>query len=414
MNADRTRPSKKGRDAVTTRVTIDSNHITHVDGKPFFLIGARHMPEGGTPEILRDAGFNAYRTLAFGHDVSPPEEVPRDLEDIYFWSYIYDHADFTKSPDYERQLRETVARVREHPRLLCYENLNEPTLQHRTDRFKAEPEDLARGTAGLRGLDPYHPIWLAHCCGSTVETLRRFNACMDVVGCNPYPIYVPGMRQHIGVRPDGRMLDCPDQSIHAVGKYTEKMMQVAGGKLAVWMLVQAMANENWFSPAHVPEMAGQGIDESKILYPTYEEMRFMVFDAVVHGATGLALAMWKTPTKGDIWRDIKRLIAELRTMHDALCAPPVSEPIEICYVDLGFTVWDGVRLLARRLGERIYVFAVNTQFDPAKVTVRMKSLQGARHAAVVDEDREIPVEQGSISDRFEPFAAHVYCVEVGA
>ena len=393
------------------RVTIDGDRITHVDGEPFFLIGARHMPEGGTPELLRDAGFNAYRTLVFGHDVSPAEEVSWGFEGIYFWAYIFDRADFTKSPEYETQLREKVRELRELPALLCYENLNEPTLLYKSDRFKAEPDDLAGGTALLRELDPHHPVWLAHCCSNTAETLRRFNPCADVLGCNPYPVYVPGMRRHIGVRPNGRMLDSPDQSVHAVGKYTEKMMEVAGGKLAVWMLIQALANESWFNPAHTPELAGEGIEESKILYPTYEEMRFMAFDAIVHGATGIAFSMWRTPTEGDIWRDIKRVVGDLSRMHDALCAPPVAEPVEISYSDLGFTVWDGVRVLARRLGGHLYLFAVNTQFDPAEVSLRMRSLEGATHAMVVDEDREVAVENGSISDRFEPYAPHVYRIE---
>lgn len=42
----------------------------------------------------------------------------------------------------------------------------------------------------------------------------------------------------------------------------------------------------------------------------------------------------------------------------------------------------------------------------------MKSLDGAARATVVDEDREVPVEGGSIGDRFEPYEAHVYRVEV--
>ena len=396
------------------RVTIDENRIAHVDGKPFFLIGARHMPEGGTPELLRDAGFNAYRTLAFGHESGEPEEVPSDLEGIFFWSYIYNRADLTRSPEHERELRERVSQLRDHPALLCYENLNEPTLLYKSDRFKAEPEDLAAGTALVRELDPDHPIWLAHSCTNTIETLRRFNGCLDIVGANPYPTYVPGMRQHIGVRPDRKMLDCPDQSVHAVGKYTEKMMRVAGGELPVWMLVQALANENWYSPVHTPEMAGQGIDESKLLYPTYGEMRFMVFDAIVHGATGIALGMARTPAEGDVWRDITRLVGELRSLHNALCAPPVMDDIEISYADIGFTVWDGVQLLARRLRDALYILAVNTQFDPAEMTVRMKSLDGAARATVLDENREVAVEGGSMGDRFGPYEAHVYRIEVSS
>jgi len=399
---------------VPTRVTIDQNRITHVDGRPFFLIGARHMPVGGTPELLRDTGFNAYRALAFGHESGEPEEVPGDLDGIHFWSYLYNRADFTGSPEHERELRERVEQLKYHPALLCYENLNEPTLLYPGGRLKAEPENLAVGTAVVRELDPHHPIWMAHSCTNTVETLRRFNGSLDIVGANPYPVHVPGMRQHIGVRPDGKMLDCPDQSVHAAGKYTDKMMKVAGGKLPVWMLVQALANEHWYSPVHTPELAGQGIDESKVRYPTYGEMRFMVFDAIVHGATGIALGMWQTPVGGNIWRDVTRLVGELRGLHDALCAPPALNDIEISHADIGFTVWDGVQVLVRRLRDTLYLFAVNTQFDPAEVSVHIKSLGGAARATVVGEDREVAIEGGSIADPFGPYEAHVYRIEVSS
>jgi len=389
-------------------VTIGRDRITCVNGTPFFLIGARHMPEGGTPELLRDAGFNAFRALAFGHEVRPAETIPRDLEGIRFWAYLYDRADFSRAATHEHELQAAVRRLRTHPALLCYENFNEPTLLFRTDRFKTEPAVLAAGTARLRELDPDHPIWLAHCCTHTVETLQRFNPCLDIVGANPYPLYLPGMRSHIGVRPDGRMLDCPDQSVHAVGRYTAKMMAVAEGRRPVWMLIQAMANENWFNPAHTPELAAQGRDETRILYPTYSQLRFMVFDAIVHGATGIALSMWKTPAHGEIWDVITRLVGELRALHDALCAAPVPEPAALSYTDLGFTVWDGVRLLARRRRDTVTVFAVNTQFDPAQVTIRMPCLEGANHVQVVTEARELPLESGAFSDRFEPYDVHVY------
>ena len=390
------------------RVTINSDRITIADGQPFFLIGARHMPDGGTPQLLRDAGFNAYRVLAFGHEAAEPETVPGDLEGIAFWSYLYDRPDLAKSPDYERELRQKVRELRHHPSLLCHENLNEPTLCYRSARYKAQPEALSRGAAVVREEDPDHPLWLAHTCTNTVETLRRYNACADVIGCNPYPVHVAGMRKHIGVRPDGRMLDCPDQSIHAVGRYTEKMMKVTADRMPVWMLLQALANENWYSPVHTPALAAEGIDESRILYPTYEEMRFMAFDAIAHGATGLALSMWKTPVEGKAWQGIRRLVAALRDLHDALCAPPVRERAVIDYTDLGFTVWDGVRVLARRSKDSLYVFAVNTQFDPAEALIRLRSLEGATSALVVHEDREVAVVSGAVRDRFAPHGVHVY------
>jgi hypothetical protein len=388
------------------RVTIDSQRITHVDGRPFFLIGARHMPDGATPGLLRDVGFNAYRRMLFGAEHAAAENLPTEAEGIDFWAYLFDRADLSKSPGYRDELTRRITELRDHPALLCYENYNEPTLLYKSTRFKTEPEALARGTALVRELDPHHPIWLCHACGNTVDALRRFNPCLDLVGCNPYPVYLPGMRTHVGMRPDGRVFDCIDQSVHAVGKYTDKMMAVAQGR-PVWMLVQAMANENWYSPIHTPEHAEEGIDQGKIIYPTLEQLRFMAFDAIAAGATGLALSMYRTPVGTAAWASITRLVSELRALHDLLCAPPLPGTIEVTYADLGFTIWDGVRALARRRGNQVCLCAVNTAFDPAEATLRLPlDLEGV--AVVNGEDREVPIRHSAIRDRFDPYGVHVY------
>ena len=88
--------------------------------------------------------------------------------------------------------------------------------------------------------------------------------------------------------------------------------------------------------------------------PTLTEM------AIIAGATGIALAMPHTPTEGDVWHDITRLVGELAAMHDSLCAPPAREKIHLAYTDIGFTVWDGVQLLTRRQPDALCIFAVNT------------------------------------------------------
>jgi hypothetical protein len=389
-----------------TRVTITDERILHVDGKPSFLIGARHMPVGGTPELLHEAGFNACRFAVFGSESSESEEIPPLPEGMRFWAYLYDRADFTKSPEYEGQLREAIAILRDHPNLLCYESYNEPTMLYHSDRQKTQPEDLARGTACLRELDSNHPIWLAHSCMNTVETLKSFNNCLDIVGCNPYPVIASGTRAHIGVRTDGKMVDCIDQSIHAVGKYTDKMNAVAASG-PVWMLIQAMANEHWFNPTHNPEFSGQSVDESKVIYPTFDQMRFMAYDAIVSGATGLAFAMHKTPASGAIWADTKQLVAELSLLQNALCSPQVTGRVEVSYTDLGFTIWDGVRILARCCHDGVYLFAANTAFDPAHVSIRLPVNVGSV-ADVIGEDRTIGVVQNTIEDQFEPYGVHVY------
>jgi hypothetical protein len=214
------------------------------------------------------------------------------------------------------------------------------------------------------------------------------------------------MRRHIGMREDGRVLDCIDQSIHAVGKYTEKMMAVAQGR-PVWMLIQAMSNESWFNPHHTPQFAGQEIDASKMVYPTYEQMRFMAFDAIIAGATGIGMSMYGTPIDGPVWIDICRLVAELKFLQPALCAPPLPQPVAITYTDLGYSIWDGVRTLVRRNGDDIYLFAANTAADPAEVSIQL-NIPVQRTATVCGSDRELPVEQNSIHDCFAGFGVQVY------
>ena len=231
---------------------------------------------------------------------------------------------------------------------------------------------------------------------------------MDILGCNPYAVQPAGMKRHYGIRADGRFHDCPDQTAHAVGRFTEKMIAVGRRQKPVWMLIQAMANEHWFDPAR---SEAREIDESKILYPTYEEIRFMAFDAIISGATGIAFAMHKIRVGDRIWNDVKRVVAELDRLHDTLCAPRVDGPSDIVYEDLGFTIWDGIGTLSRRVGKKVYLFAANRAFDPAEVALRITDSKPVMAAYVEGEDREVPIDAGVLGDSFAPHGVHVYRYE---
>ncbi len=395
-----------------TKVTVEQNKLVYADGKPFFLIGARHMPEGGTPAILAEAGFNAYRTLAFGTESADPDPFPDATDGIYFWSYVFDRTFLGRSPQYRFQLEKLVKRVRSHPAFLCYENFNEPAKvsMWKEDKKapKALPEDLSAGTALLRNLDSQHPIWLAHNFQRTVETLASYNTCADIVGSNCYPVMpVGGIRRYLTVRNDGRMIDCPDQSIHAVAHYTEKMMKVVDRRMPVWMLIQGMANANWLDPANTPIAAERTIDASKIRYPTHKELRFMAFDAITAGATGLAMSLHKTPVGSDAWKAVTHVARELRELCEALTSPAYAGRLAVTYTDIGFTIWDGVKLLARQDRHSLWLFAVNTAFDPAKISIHIPDTSCHR-ATVAGENREVKFDNSTIHDFFEPYGVHVY------
>src|SRR6266542_2858866 len=114
---------------------IDRHRILQLNGKPTFPILARHIPEGGSPQLLRDVGFHAFRVTVFGNEGAPPEPVPEPMDGISFWAYLYDRGDFTRATTHESELRRTVSVLRKHPSLLAYENYNEPTLLYQRNSF---------------------------------------------------------------------------------------------------------------------------------------------------------------------------------------------------------------------------------------------------------------------------------------
>ena len=52
-----------------SEVRIGRDRILRVNGKRFFPIAARHMPQGADSAMLRETGFNAIRWPAFSLDI---------------------------------------------------------------------------------------------------------------------------------------------------------------------------------------------------------------------------------------------------------------------------------------------------------------------------------------------------------
>src|SRR5688572_25554369 len=227
-----------------TRVTIDEHRITRVKGQPFFPIAARHIPvrrpehmhklwtaSADDYRFLKDIGFNSVRLVPFGGQAFERDgvpEIPEDFGGLMFYAYLYNRADFSKDADKrKRQLTDLVKAVRERDDLLGYEQQNEPAYTWMDQRTpQGSPDGMTAGSAHVRELDPHHPIRVGHMCCNLVATLRKYNACADVVSCNPYVVQAPGMRRFVGTRPDGFLTDHADRTISAVGRYTDKMMRV--------------------------------------------------------------------------------------------------------------------------------------------------------------------------------------------
>jgi hypothetical protein len=395
-----------------SRVTIGEDRILRVNGKRFFPVAARHMPLGATPALLKQVGFNAIRWPAFALEVSTVGwgGLPDDFGGLMFYPYIYNRGDLSEDVEVRRKdLTDLILKVRNHPALLCYEQRNEPAYTYKAQaRPSSPPEGMIAGSRVIRELDPHHPIRVGHMNCNLVSTLIKYNPAVDIVGCNPYLIMAPGMRRFVGWRPDGRLLDTPNQTLSAIGDMTDKMKRVAEGR-PVWMQLQAMANENWYNDeVHDTEYRGAGIYEHQVLYPSRWQMRFMAFNAIIRGATGLSWAMYKTPINSSAWQDIRQVIGELNALHEVLSAPVWSGTLHIEYTELGFSDWSGVQVLVKLHEDRTWILAANTQFDPMEATFSNLPQQFGTRLKVFGEDREIFVQNGSFTDRFQPYEVHIY------
>ena len=72
-----------------------------------------------------------------------------------------------------------------------------------------------------------------------------------------------------------------------------------------------------------------------------------------------------------------------------------------------------VRQMTRRLGDKLYVIALNADNDrPAEVEIVLPTeFTYGELAQVAFEDRTVKVERGRLLDRFKPLERHVYVIE---
>lgn len=68
--------------------------------------------------------------------------------------------------------------------------------------------------------------------------------------------------------------------------------------------------------------------------------------------------------------------------------------------------------MARKQTDDLYLFAANTAFDPARATMTVSGLSSIGVAHVYGEQRYVPIEGGTLTDDFGPYAVHVYQIKL--
>ncbi|HOD48967.1 MAG TPA: hypothetical protein PKJ78_02950, partial [Candidatus Hydrogenedentes bacterium] len=145
--------------------------------------------------------------------------------------------------------------------------------------------------------------------------------------------------------------------------------------------------------------------------PTYEESRFMAYDAIVHGAK--AVLYWGVHVlKPDdqLWTDLLKVSRELRALEPGIVGtPPASPPISVSddtYASIGS---EGPVLMLRKTGDDWVLIAVNESYVGIGFNVSQlpPELNGKTlHRLYTDE--AVAVQDNGFRDGIKGYNIHVY------
>lgn len=399
---------------------------THVDpatgalragGKAVFPLGVSDPPPvGGTAPGGRDAwaeiaaaGINFARRYATWTAAGAAEEliaVGQELaaaqqHGLQLWLAL---AGLDDDLGHASLLDRVVDAVKGHPGLGVWKGADEPAHGH------VPPAGLVAVYERLRARDPDHPVAIIEAPRApslkphgpdrplTQAAVRPYAAACDIHGVDIYPVSSPPGR-HAGGPP-------VKTDIGVVGDVT-RLVAAASRRKPVWTTLQ---------------IAWSGVlPPHPVVFPTFEQARFMAYDAIVAGARGLFFFgghLQQVMSAADrargwnwtYWRTVLRpLVEELADpAHTAaFVAPDAAIAVKADAADL--------RLRVREDASSIYVIAARRS-ETATGKVRFSGLPaGLKKGTVLGHPggnpaRTVTVRGGAFTDpdAFRPHNARVY------
>jgi hypothetical protein len=365
-----------------------------IDGKRTFIIGSYYQYAGDEP--FEEMAGDGYNYLRLGKDLSALDIAW--AHGLHAWVSI-GSIDPENREESSRQLRATVNELKNHPGLLCWETQDEPAFTWNSAELRVPPDQLIETYDLIKQEDPQHLVYMNHGPVNLISTLQKFNPATDIIACDIYPVIPRGIRLSYALFPDGKQGDLLNTYISQVGEYADKMRQVGGASKPLFMVLQGFSWEML--------RAEEDRDPAMILYPSYEQTRFMTYNSIIHGANGILF--WGTrftPPEASFWDDLKRVTRELGDMHDVLSAPSLEMGVGKRYHELGNSVDAGVEILTKAVQEDVYLITANADRYPVKVT--LSGLNNFQLARVLTEDRVLDIVGGELTDDYQPFDVHIY------
>ncbi len=372
----------------------DDDGMLVIDGKRTFIIGSYHLPKGDDPYgKIAKKGYNYVRANASQEALDAAKD--NNLKTWLSTGCIRNE----HREDDQNRIAELVNKYKTHPALLCWEIADEPAWTWNSAEPRIEADLMIETYQFIKQNDPEHLIYTNHAPTNLVSTMQKYNDATDVVACDIYPVIPHGITPTYALFPDGLQGDLLNPYISQVGEYVDKMLQVTNQNKPLFMVLQGFA---WEMLKKEPER-----NSAMIQYPTFEESRFMAYNAIIHGAVGINYwGTHYTPEPSPFMEALDNLTQELAEMQNILSARSFELDIKKEYHEIGYSVDTGVEILAKKVNNKTYLLTVNSHRKPVRVS--LAGLKEYNNAIVLKEGRSLSINEGILLDDYKPFDVHVY------
>lgn len=386
---------QKSDEQMTEKKKYDSDGMLLVNDQRVFIIGSYHLPKTETPyKTLKENGYNYVKVSA---DKSVLEKAQK--YGLYTWITTGAIRENHGKEDSEK-IRRIVKEFKNHSMLLNWEIADEPAFTWKSPDARIKPQPMIDTYNLIKSIDGKHLVYTNQGPVNLISTLKKYNSSTDITAVDVYPVIPYGITPTYALYDDGLQGDLLNPYISQVGEYIEKMKKVAGQRSPIFAVLQGFAWEMLKKEnERNPEM---------IQYPTWEESRFMAYNAIIHGVVGINYwGMSYTPQPSEFMDNLNKVTRELSDMQPVLSSREYDMGIEKVYHEMRYSVDAGIEVLTKKVGDSIYLLTVNSDKNPVKVT--LKGLPGnIKTAEVLKENRMVDINNGELTDLYKPFDTHIY------
>ncbi len=336
-------------DPVGKGVRFDSERRMSLNGKPFFprLVLTPAMSEEAL-RVYQAAGFNAIAFNSLTSNADAARYLGKTAAQyglaVVDWGNLGDVYKGDAAA-IAGQLARRVQNARGLDNFIGW-------LDDESEMRLVPLERLRTAYNTLFEIAPEYVVWQNHAPRLTdpegapygsFANVRRYSRVCDVTGIDIYPVPEGGGHSNL-----------ENKTVSCVGEYTDLVLDTVYRKKPVWMVLQAGA---W------SEESGGKLNDKRPR-PTYEQFRFMFYNALTHGATGLVF--YGPAALPDIYSSSMGMMADVNHEFKAI----ESFFLEGKSLDLKAQgELKNVRIFARTLGNDTLVIVVNEGKESRKITL---------------------------------------------